>query len=122
MVSPKGFSINANISAEKRRWVIELIRFLMNPENQLESAKELFTMPTHMAVQQGEFVQGNEILRNSALQIAHGRPMPVVPGSACDLGCDASRVTRQCSPDRISAEQAAARHAGHGAPAYQGNE
>ena len=79
MVSPKGFSINANISAEKRRWVIELIRFLMNPENQLESTKELFTMPTHMAVQQGEFVQGNEILRNSALQIAHGRTMPVVP-------------------------------------------
>ncbi len=36
-------------------------------------------MPTHKAVQSGEFVQTNEILRNSRLQIEHGRPMPVVP-------------------------------------------
>jgi arabinogalactan oligomer / maltooligosaccharide transport system permease protein len=79
MVSPKGFSINANVPEEKRKWVIELIRYLMSPENQLESAKELFTMPTHQAVQKGAFVQGNEILRNSALQIERGRTMPVVP-------------------------------------------
>ncbi|MBP1657020.1 MAG: arabinogalactan oligomer / maltooligosaccharide transport system substrate-binding [Bacteroidetes bacterium] len=79
MVSPKGFSINANVSDEKRKWVIELIRFLMTPENQLESARELFTMPTHKAVQAGEFVQSNEILRNSRIQIEHGRTMPVVP-------------------------------------------
>lgn len=79
MVSPKGFSINANISEEKRRWVIELIRYLMLPENQQEAARELFTMPTHKAVQAGEFVRTNEILRNSRLQIEHGRTMPVVP-------------------------------------------
>jgi maltose-binding protein MalE len=79
MVSPKGFSINVNVSDEKRPWVIALIRYLMAEENQLESAKELFTMPTHKAVQSGEFVQTNEILRNSRLQIEHGRPMPVVP-------------------------------------------
>jgi len=79
MVSPKGFSINANVSGEKRKWVIELIRYLMAPENQLESTRELFTMPTHKAVQAGEFVQSNEILRNSRIQIEHGRTMPVVP-------------------------------------------
>jgi maltose-binding protein MalE len=79
MVSPKGFSINANVTEEKRRWVIELIRYLMLPENQQEAARELFTMPTHKAVQAGEFVRTNEILRNSRLQIEHGRTMPVVP-------------------------------------------
>jgi arabinogalactan oligomer/maltooligosaccharide transport system substrate-binding protein len=79
MVSPKGFSINGNVSEEKRRWVIELIRYLMSPENQLEATRELYTMPTHKAVQAGEFVQTNEILRNSRLQIEHGRTMPVVP-------------------------------------------
>jgi maltose-binding protein MalE len=79
MVSPKGFSINANVTEEKRRWVIELIRYLMLAENQLEATQELFTMPTHKAVQAGEFVQTNEILRNSRLQIEHGRTMPVVP-------------------------------------------
>ncbi len=107
MVSPKGFSINTNIPAEKRRWVIELIRFLMSEENQLESTKELFTMPTHMAVRQGAFVQGNEILRNSALQIAHGRPMPVVPEVRAIW--DAMRPSYQAVlAGRTSAQQAAA--------------
>jgi arabinogalactan oligomer/maltooligosaccharide transport system permease protein len=106
MVSPKGFSINANISEEKRRWVIELIRFLMSPENQLESAKELFTMPTHQAVQKGPFVQGNEILRNSALQIERGRTMPVVPEVRAIW--DAMRPGYQAVlAGRVSAEQAA---------------
>jgi arabinogalactan oligomer / maltooligosaccharide transport system permease protein len=79
MVSPKGFSINVNISDEKKHWAIELIRFLMLPENQLESTKELYTMPTHLQVQQSDFVRSNDILRNSRLAIEHGRPMPVVP-------------------------------------------
>jgi maltose-binding protein MalE len=36
-------------------------------------------MPTHRGVQESEFVQNNEILRNSRLAIERGRPMPVVP-------------------------------------------
>lgn len=107
MVSPKGFSINSNISPEKRRWVIELIRYLMSPENQLESTQELFTMPTHMAVQNGPFLQGNDILRNSAMQIAHGRPMPVVPEVRAIW--DAMRPSYQAVlAGRMTAEQAAA--------------
>ena len=51
----------------------------MSPENQLEATKELYTMPTHRAVLRSEFVQTNEILRNSRIQIERGRSMPVVP-------------------------------------------
>ena len=79
MVSPKGFSINVNVTETKKRWVLELIRFLMSEGSQLEATKELFTMPTCLAVQHGDFVRDNEILRNSQIQIDHGRPMPVVP-------------------------------------------
>jgi maltose-binding protein MalE len=79
MVSPKGFSLNANISEEKKKWAVELIRFLMAPENQLESTRELYTVPTHSRVQRDPFVRDNPILRNSQIQIDHGRPMPVVP-------------------------------------------
>jgi maltose-binding protein MalE len=79
MVSPKGFSINANVTGEKKRWTIELIKFLMAPENQLESTRELFTVPTHKQTRADAFVRDNEILRNSLLQIDHGTPMPVVP-------------------------------------------
>ncbi|MFZ4618951.1 MAG: extracellular solute-binding protein [Bacteroidota bacterium] len=79
MVSPKGFSINANITDEKKKWVIELIRYLTSEENQIEATKTLFTMPTNKKVILSEFVQSNEILRNSQIQIDHGNPMPVVP-------------------------------------------
>jgi len=79
MVSPKGFSLNVNIDQEKLRWSLELIRFLMAAENQEESVRELFTMPTHNEVRRSAFVRENEILRNSQIQIDHGRPMPIVP-------------------------------------------
>lgn len=79
MVSPKGFSLNVNLTPEKTKWTLELIRFLMSAENQLESTRELYTMPTHMEVRQSDFVRNNDILRNSQIAIDHGRPMPVVP-------------------------------------------
>jgi len=79
MVSPKGFSINVNVPAEKRHWVTELIRYLMSEENQLEATRELYTMPTNLRVRGSAFVQQNDILRNSQIAIEHGRPMPVVP-------------------------------------------
>ncbi len=79
MVSPKGFSLNANVPSEKRALVVELLKFLMQPEMQLRTAKELNTMPTRKEVVNSDFVQTNDILRNSAIQIEHGRPMPVVP-------------------------------------------
>ena len=79
MVSPKGFSLNANVSREKQALVVELIKFLMQPDLQLQTAKELNTMPTRKEAVNSPFVQNNDIMRNSALQIEHGRPMPVVP-------------------------------------------
>jgi len=79
MVSPKGFSLNANVPGEKRDLVIELLRFLMQPSLQLQTARALNTMPTRREAVQSDFVQNNDIMKNSALQIEHGRPMPVVP-------------------------------------------
>src|SRR5260221_2861499 len=39
MVSPKGYSINANVSPEKDRLVAEFLRFILSPENQFQTAK-----------------------------------------------------------------------------------
>ncbi len=79
MVSPKGFSLNANVPKEKRALVVSLLKFLMDPERQLQTARALGTMPTRIAAVQSEFVQSDDILRNSAKQIERGRLMPVVP-------------------------------------------
>ncbi len=79
MVSPKGFSINANVSEEKKKWSIELIKFLTSDENELEAATILHTMPTKKSVLASDFVKNNDIMRNSQIAIEHGRAMPVVP-------------------------------------------
>ena len=79
MISPKGFSLNANVPAEKRPLVIKLLKFLMEPDMQLETARQLNTMPTRIEAVNSDFVQNDDILRNSMLQIERGRPMPVVP-------------------------------------------
>ncbi len=79
MISPKGFSLNTNVPKEKRPLVISLLKFLMQPELQLQTAKQLNTMPTRVEAVNSHFVQNDDILRNSALQIERGRPMPVVP-------------------------------------------
>ena len=79
MVSPKGFSLNESVPPEKRALVVSLLMFLMEPEQQLQTARELGTMPTRRAAVQSDFVQNDDILKNSALQIEHGRTMPVVP-------------------------------------------
>jgi maltose-binding protein MalE len=79
MISPTGFSLNANVAETKRPLVIKFLKFMMQPTVQLQTAKQLNTMPTRLEAIQSEFVQSDDILRNSALQIERGRAMPVVP-------------------------------------------
>jgi maltose-binding protein MalE len=79
MVSPKGYSVNSNVAREKLGLLVELLTFLMRPDVQLQTARTLRTMPTRLEAVNSEFVQTDDILRNSAEQIARGRPMPVVP-------------------------------------------
>ncbi len=79
MVSPKGFSVNINVTGEKKKWVAELLKYLTSPENELETAKELNTMPTQKVLYQNDYIKKNEILRNSQIQIDRGKLMPVVP-------------------------------------------
>ena len=78
MVSPKGYSVNANVKPEKLALTVKLLRFLMEPEVQLQTARALNTMPTRRTAVMSDFVQNDEILRNSAIQIQQGRMMPVV--------------------------------------------
>ena len=79
MISPKGFSVNINVTGEKKKWVVELLKYLTSPENELETAKELNTMPTQKVLYQNDYIKKNEILRNSQIQIDRGKLMPVVP-------------------------------------------
>jgi len=79
MVSPKGFSLNVNVPPEKRPIVIGLLKYLMRPDVQLQTARRLLTMPTRREALADEFVRNDPILKNSAQQIQRGRTMPVIP-------------------------------------------
>lgn len=79
MVSPKGYSINKNITPEKKKWVITLLKFLLSENVQLELTKELQFMPTLKVLYKNKYIRNSDILRNSQIQIERGIPMPVVP-------------------------------------------
>ena len=79
MTSPKGYSVNVNVSKEKLPRVVELLEFLLSEECELETVRALKTVPTRTALRTHPDIVGNEILQNSILQIARGKAMPVVP-------------------------------------------
>ena len=79
MTSPKGYSLNVNVPAEKIPMVVDLLIYLLSEECQLETVKALNTAPTLKLLYQNPVIRSNVNLQNSLLQIARGRPMPVVP-------------------------------------------
>jgi len=79
MTSPKGYSININAPKEKLPLIVDLLKYLLSAENELETVRALDTAPTRKSLYTLPEVVGNEILQNSLLQIARGKPMPVVP-------------------------------------------
>jgi maltose-binding protein MalE len=79
MTSPKGYSINVNVADRKLPVVLDLLRYLLSEQNELELVRTLNTAPTLKALYSNPEVESNEILRNSLIQIRHGRSMPVVP-------------------------------------------
>jgi maltose-binding protein MalE len=79
MTSPKGYSLNVNVSAQKIPIVVDLLKYLLSEECQLETVKALNTAPTLKSLNQNPAILSNVNLQNSLLQIARGRSMPVVP-------------------------------------------
>ena len=79
MTSPKGYSINVNIPEQKLQNVVELLQYLLSEECQMENVRGLDMAPTLRSLYSSPVIRQNEILRNSLLQISHGRAMPVVP-------------------------------------------
>jgi maltose-binding protein MalE len=78
MVSPKGFSVNVNVSEEKLPQVIDVIKYLLDAPQQHITAKELNIMPTRIDVLSYPDLIDNDILKNSEEQIEKGKPMPIV--------------------------------------------
>lgn len=78
LTSPKGYSINSNVDDVKLEKVKDLLKFLLNPENQLEVAEKIKTFPTWKELYGRPEIQNDEILINSERQIELGTPMPII--------------------------------------------
>ena len=78
LTSPKGFSINANVSDEQLKNIKLLLEFLLAPEQQLETSREIKTFPTRKELYDREELLTDPILVNSKRQIELGTPMPII--------------------------------------------
>ncbi len=78
MVAPKGYSINVNVEDEKLPVVVELMKFLLSPEKQLETSLEVKTFPSRKEVYENPKLLEDEILIHSKKQIDEGIPLPIV--------------------------------------------
>jgi arabinogalactan oligomer/maltooligosaccharide transport system permease protein len=80
MVSPKGYSLNANVApGERRDAALELLRYLTGPRVQERFTRALGVIPTSREVASAVWVEQDPTLRASMAQAAVGVPMPVVP-------------------------------------------
>lgn len=78
MVAPKGYSINKNVDDVKLEKVKSLLKYLMSPDNQLETALEVKTFPTQKCLYNNPKLLNDEILSGSNKQIEQGIPLPIV--------------------------------------------
>ncbi|MEX0736765.1 MAG: extracellular solute-binding protein [Bacteroidota bacterium] len=79
MTSPKGYSLNVNLSGNRLELVLDFLKYALSEESQLETVRALGTAPTRTALYSHPELLANENLQNSLLQIKRGRLMPVVP-------------------------------------------
>ncbi len=78
MVAPKGYSININVDEKKLSEIKDLLKFLMSPEKQLETALEVKTFPSRKELYTNPELANDEIFINSKNQIDHGIALPIV--------------------------------------------
>lgn len=79
MISIKGYSINVNVDEKKLPYVVDLFKYLVSEEVQLELTKALGTIPTSKKALENEDVKKNTLVQSSLWQAEVGKPMPVVP-------------------------------------------
>ena len=107
MTSTKGFSINVNVAREKLPLVLDVLKFLLSEESQMETVRALNTAPTRKALYRNPEILSNQNLQNSLLQISRGKPMPVVPEMRAVW--DAMRPGYQAVMGRAKSPEEAAR-------------
>ena len=78
LVSPMGYSLNKNLTGQKRRVAVKLLKYLTSEEVQLRFIKLSGTIPSLKTAFKDSLVQNNELIRSALDQLMVGKPMPVI--------------------------------------------
>ena len=78
LVSPMGFSVNKNLTGEKLRVTVELIKYFTSPKVELQFTKLGATIPSVKTAYKDSLVTANPFIRAAIDQMLVGKTMPVV--------------------------------------------
>jgi len=79
LVATKGYSLSVTATPRRVAAAIELVRFMTSIDVQRAFMRELKTLPARRELLRDPLLNSDPTLRDSALQVARARPMPVVP-------------------------------------------
>lgn len=78
MVSPRGYSMNPNLTSEQKAITIELLKYLTSRDVEIEIALNNVVIPSNKEAFNSPEVKSNELLQSSIDQMLVGQPLPVV--------------------------------------------
>lgn len=77
MVSPKGFSLNANASPQATKAAIAFVQYMVSDDVQQRIVQRLRMIPARRSLQRDPLFETDATLRTSLAQLENGRLMPV---------------------------------------------
>ena len=78
IISPLGYSLNANIKGKKLKVTVELLQYLTSPFVELQFTKAMATIPSRKEALRDSIVTNNKLVCSSIYQMEVGQLMPVV--------------------------------------------
>ncbi|MFH1010091.1 MAG: extracellular solute-binding protein [bacterium] len=79
MVSPVGYSINSNTKGQRLELAVELLKYLLSTEVELEYVKASSVIPSKLSARKDSIFMRNPWMAGAVAQLEVGRLMPIVP-------------------------------------------
>ncbi len=79
LVGTTGYSLNPNLSVERRALALRLLAFLNSEDSQLAFVKAVGSLPSRLSLRTHSAVSENPWLKESSQLMAVSEPMPIVP-------------------------------------------
>lgn len=77
-ISSLGYSVNVNLTGEKLKITIELLKFLTSPEVEAIFVRQSGIIPSRKEIYYSEVVKNNELVRQGIYQLEVGKLLPMV--------------------------------------------